>query len=119
MFDGIKNTLGTAQKAMQAKQQQERMQKLMATVVVTGSSKNGKLSVTVDGTNTILSVKIEPALINFVYESSTSKGIEDTLLPKCFKEALEDANKKLQPELMKKLQESGNLGDLMSMLGGG
>jgi DNA-binding protein YbaB len=119
MLNGIKNTLGTAQKAIQAKQQQERLEKLMATVVATGYSKNNKVSVTVNGKQNIVGMKIDYNLINFVYENTTSKSQEDVMIAKSVIEAYEDAQKKIQPELMKKLQESGNLNDLMGMLGNG
>lgn len=118
MLDGIKNSLGTAGKALQAKQQQDRLKKLMATVSATGYSKNNKVSVTLNGEQNIVNLTIDSALINFVHESTTAKGQNDTMIAKCVMEAFEDAQKKIQPELMKKLQESGSMSDLMGMLGG-
>jgi nucleoid-associated protein EbfC len=118
MLNGIKNTIGNVGKMAQAKQQQDKLDKLMSSVSAVGTSKNGKVTVTVNGKQTIVSIKIDPSLINFVYETQTSKNQEDTMISKSIMEAYEDAQKKIQPEVMKKLQESGNLSDLMSMFSG-
>ncbi|MGL4759792.1 MAG: YbaB/EbfC family nucleoid-associated protein [Patescibacteria group bacterium] len=118
MLNGIKNTLGNVGKIAQAKQQQDKLEKLMASVSATGYSKNKKVAVTINGKQNIVNIIIDPSLINFVYENTTSKGLEDSTISKSIMEACEDAQKKLQPEMMKKLQESGNLNDLMGMLSG-
>jgi DNA-binding protein YbaB len=118
MLNGIKNTIGNVGKMAQAKQQQDKLDKLMSSVSAIGTSKNGKVTVTVNGKQTIVNIKIDPSLINFVYETQTSKNLEDTMISKSIMEAYEDAQKKIQPEVMKKLQESGNLSDLMGMFQG-
>ena len=88
----------------------------MSSVRVAGISKNGKVSVVLTGDQKLAEIRIDPTLITFVYENFTSQGKEDTLLAKSIMEAVEDATSKVQAEVVKKMQETGSLGDLMSML---
>ena len=118
MLKGIQNTLGNAGKLLQMKQQQEKMDKMMSSITATGYSKNNKVSVTINGKQNIIAIKIDKALINFVHETTTSKEQDDTMISKSVIEAFEDAQKKIQPEMIKKMQESGDMSDLMSMIGG-
>jgi DNA-binding protein YbaB len=118
MFQGIKNTANMLSNANKMKAQQAKMQAILDSVVVTGSSKNSKVTARVSGSQKILDLKIEPALITFVQENFIAEGKEDTLLAKSIMEAIDDAITKVQPEVIKKMQESGSLGDLMSMLQG-
>jgi DNA-binding protein YbaB len=118
MLKGIQNAVGGASKMLQMKQQQEKMEKLMASISATGYSKNNKVSVTINGKQSIVSINIDKALINYVHETTTSKDNDDSLIAKCVMEAFEDAQKKIQPAMVKKMQESGDMSDIMSMLGG-
>ncbi len=116
MLDKIKNVSSMIQTANKLKQQQERLQKILATIRVNGQSKNQKVTVTITGEQKIVNIRIEPELINFVYENFTSQGKEESMLAKAIMEAFEDAISKVQGEVVKKMQETGSLDDFMSML---
>jgi DNA-binding protein YbaB len=116
MFQGIKNTAGAIANANKMKAQQDKLQKLLNSVRVAGVSKNGKVTVILTGDQKVVEIKIDPSLITFVYENFISQDKEDTLLTKSIMEAIEDAVSKVQAEVVKKMQETGSLGDLMSML---
>lgn len=116
MLGGIKNTASTLSNMNKMKQQQDKLQKLLASVSVSGVSKNGKVIVTMTGDQKIVDIKIDPTIIEFVYKNFVSEGKEDTLLSKSIMEALEDAMPKIQGEVMKKMQETGGIQDFMSML---
>ena len=64
----------------------------------------------------IVDIQIEPALITFVQENFISQGKEEKMMAKSIIEAVDDAISKVQGEVVKKIQETGSLGDLMSML---
>jgi DNA-binding protein YbaB len=116
MFQGIKKTANAVGNFQKMKAQQDKMTKLLNSVRVTGNSKNSKVNVTLTGDQKIIDIKIDPSLIEFVYENYISQQKEDALLAKSIMEAVEDAMTKVQPEVVKKMQESGSLGDLMGML---
>jgi DNA-binding protein YbaB len=118
MFGKVGQGLNNAGNMIKAKQQADQMQKMMQAISVQGVSKNGKVNITLNGEYKIVDLKIDGSLINFVFDSTTSKGKEDTSIAKFVMEAYEDASKKVQNAIMKKFQEEGNIGDLMSMLGG-
>jgi DNA-binding protein YbaB len=118
MLGGIGKGLSNAGQMMKAKQQADKMQKLMQSISVQGTSKNGKVNVTLNGEQKIVDMNIDSSLINFVYETTTSKGREDNTISKFIIEACNDAQNKVQGAVMKKIQESGDLGDIMSMLQG-
>lgn len=111
--------LGMLKKAQQARAQQKKYQDMLAGVVVHGQSKNSRVKVVVNGTQKLQSITIDPALITFIQENYISKGIEDNMLSKAIMEAVDDAMQKVQMEIVKKMQESGNMDELMAMLGGG
>jgi DNA-binding protein YbaB len=110
------NTVSAASNAMKLKSQQEKLQKLLASIRVTGVSKNGKVTVTITGEQKIVEINIDPALIKFVYENFTSQDKPDTMMSRAIVEAVDDAVSKVQMEVVKKMQETGSLEDLMSML---
>jgi DNA-binding protein YbaB len=116
MLDKIKNVSSMIQTANKLKQQQEKLQKILSTIRVNGQSKNQKVTVTITGEQKIVNIRIEPELINFVYENFTSQGKEESMLAKAIMEAFEDAISKVQGEVVKKMQETGSLDDFMSML---
>ena len=116
MLDKIKNVSSMIQTANKLKQQQERLQKILATIRVNGQSKNQKVTVTITGEQKIVNIRIEPELINFVYENFTSQGKEESMLAKAIMEAFEDTISKVQGEVVKKMQETDSLDDFMSML---
>ena len=116
MLQNIKNTAGLIANANKIKQQQEKLQKLLSSIRVTGASKNGKVTSVITGEQKIIEIKIDPSLVQFVYENFTSQGKEDTMMSKSIVEAVDDAIAKVQGEVVKKMQETGSLGDLMSML---
>jgi DNA-binding protein YbaB len=126
MFQGIKNVANSLSSMNKMRQQQARMQKMLQEVEVVGYSKNKKVEITVNGEHKIIKMFVDPTLIKFVVDNFyAGEQISDEQLEKgqkflntSIKEAFEDAVPKVQEGLMKKMQESGNLGEMMSMLGG-
>lgn len=116
MLNNLKKTAGLVSSANKAKAQQEKLQKLLMSIRVTGASKNKKISVTITGEQKIVEILIDPALIAFVYENFTSQSKEDTMLAKSIIEAVDDAIGKVQGEVVKKMTATGSIDDLMSML---
>jgi len=116
MLQGIKNAAGMVGQASKIKQQQEKFQKLLSSIRVTGTSKNGKVTVAITGEQKIVDIQIDPALITFVQENFVAQGKEEKMMAKSIIEAVDDAISKVQGEVVKKIQETGSLGDLMSML---
>lgn len=110
--------LGMLKAASQARAKQKKYQEMLEGVSVNGQSKNAKVRVTVNGAQKIKSLTIDPELIAFVYENYVSKGQEETMLAKSIMEATEDALSKIQMEIVKKMQESGSMSEIMEMLGG-
>ncbi len=116
MLDKIKNAASMVQTANKLKQQQDKLQKILSSIRVNGQSKNQKVTVTLTGEQKIVAIKIDPELIKFVYENFTSQGKEEQVMSKSIMEAVEDAISKVQGEVVKKMQETGSMKDLMSML---
>ncbi len=116
MFNGIKNAANTISNVNKVRQQQAKLQKLLSEISVSGVSKNGKVTAIITGEQKIKEIKIEPELITFVQENFVAQDKEDTLLAKSIIEAVEDAISKVQGEVVKKMQETDSLGDLMGML---
>lgn len=88
--------------------QAKEVKKMLDGVVVVGASSGNVVMITINGSHEVLGVKIE--------DGAAKEAIE-----KGVKAAYEDANKKLQMELMKQMQSMGGmggLGDMMKSLGG-
>ena len=125
MFQGLKDMANNASQMAKLKSAQDKMQKAMKSVVVTGASKNGKVSVTLDGENTVTDFKIDPEFINFIAENFT-KDVSDKdkvykgqqMIKSSFVEAVEVAKPKVQAEMIKMMQTSGDFNEMMGMLGG-
>ena len=116
MLDNLKKAGKAVSSVNDARQQQAKLQALLTEIQVTGYSKNKKVAYTVRGDQTFVKIEIEPALIKFVYENFIANDKPDTILSKSIAEAVDDAMSKVQGEVVKKIQESGSMGDLMSML---
>jgi DNA-binding protein YbaB len=116
MLNNLKNTGSALANANNIRQQQAKLQKLLSEIRVTGTSKNGKVTVTITGEQKIIDITIDPALIKFVYENFISADKPDTMLARAIMEGVDDAISKVQGEVVKKMQDTGSLGDLMSML---
>jgi DNA-binding YbaB/EbfC family protein len=116
MLNNLKNAGNLINNANQVRQQQAKLQKLLSEIRVTGTSKNGRVTVVITGEQKIIEINIDPALIKFVYENFISVDKSDVMLSKAIIEAVDDAISKVQGEVVKKMQETGSLGDLMSML---
>jgi|688.fasta_scaffold64091_5 DNA-binding protein YbaB len=131
MFQGIKNAGSLISNANKVRQQQAKLQKILQEIRVTGTSKNGKVTVIITGEQKIVDIQIDPSLIRFVYENfyqnltvvqndpekeqeNNQKG--QKFLSNPIIEAVDNAISKVQGEIVKKIQETGSLGDLMSML---
>ena len=122
MFGNLGKTVGNvasgASNMIKMKQQQDKMEAMMKSVSVKGVSKNGKVSVVLNGKQEIIDIKIANEVIEYSYNNSFLKNTEDVTIPRFVIEAYQDAAKKVQTEMVKKLQESGGMGDLMDMLKG-
>ena len=116
MLNNLKNAGNLINNANQVRQQQAKLQKLLSEIRVTGTSKNGRVTVVITGEQKIIEINIDPGLIKFVFENFISVNKPDTMLSKAIIEAVDDAISKVQGEVVKKMQETGSLGDLMSML---
>lgn len=110
--------IGMLKNAQKAKAQQKKYQDMLDTVTVSGASKNARVKVTVSGNQKLKGITIDPELITFVQENFVSKGQPDTMLSKAIMEAMDDALSKVQMEVVKKMQESGSMEEIMQMLGG-
>lgn len=134
MLQGIKNAGNLISNANKVRQQQAKLQKILQEIRVTGTSKNGKVTVVITGEQKIIDIQIDPSLIKFVYENflnlqttdqdkiADSNNRGQKFLSSPIMEAVADAIAKVQGEVVKKIQETGSVGDLMSMLqaaGGG
>lgn len=85
--------------------QAKHMKDLLDEVIVVGSGAGGKVMVTFNGSHEVLGVQIDDDLDR----AKIAQGVQD---------AITDANKKLQSELMKKMQDmGGGLDALKSMMG--
>lgn len=76
--------------------QGKQMKAMLDEVVIVGVGAGGKVMITVNGSHETLGVKIDETLERSKIEAG-------------MKEALDDVNKKLQGELMKKMKEMGGL----------
>ena len=83
--------------------QGKQMKAMLDEVIIIGRGAGGKAMVTVNGSHEVLGVQIDEAL--------DREKIADAV-----KDALNDVNKQLQVELMKKMKEMGGL-DMFKNLG--
>lgn len=83
--------------------QGKQMKAMMDEIVIVGSGAGNAVMITMNGSHEVLGVQIED-------------GAEKARIEQGVKEALADANKKLQQELMKKMQEMGGIGGLADMM---
>jgi DNA-binding protein YbaB len=125
MFQGIRNAANTLGQVNQAKQTQDKLQKMLQDIKVSGISKNGKVTVTVTGEQKIVDVKIDPTLIQFVADNFMNPNSDAVMIVKGQKmlsdnimEASNDAIGKVQVEMVKKMQENGGIGEIMNMFKG-
>lgn len=86
------------------RKQAKEMQNALSEIMVVGQSSGQRVMVTIDGNQSVQSVKIEP-------NDDVSKIEADV------KDALNDAMKKLQKELAAKMKGMGGLDALKDMLG--
>lgn len=85
--------------------QAKHMKQILDEVVVVGSGARGSVLITFNGSHEVLGVQI-------------ADGMEKAKIESGVKDALADANRKLQTELMKKMQDlGGGLDALKGMLG--
>lgn len=98
MFSKIKAVKGMHDQA-------KKMQALLADISVTGEAGWGKVKVQMDGNQKVLSVEIADELM------SDRAKLQETV-----KEAVNDAVKKLQTEVAKKMRDNGGL-DMLKNLG--
>lgn len=98
------NPLSQAKDLYKMQAEARAMQSKMKQLVVEGSSKDGNITVKVNGLNLIDNIEIADELIDLDLKNKLVKGI---------KQAVKDANKKLQKEMMRDL----DMGKLRSMLG--
>jgi DNA-binding protein YbaB len=85
--------------------QAKQMKEMLDQVIVVGSGASGNVLITLNGSHEVLGVQI-------------ADGMEKGKIETGVKDALTDANRKLQTELMKKMQDlGGGLDALKGMLG--
>ena len=86
--------------------QGKQMKVLLDAIIVVGSGANNAVMITQNGSHEVLGVQVQP-------------GSETATIERGIKEALADANKKLQSELVKVMQANGGGMDaIKNMLGG-
>ncbi len=85
--------------------QSKQMKTMLDEIIVVGAASGNKVMITMNGSHEVMGVQIED-------------GLEKTQIEQGVKDALSDANKKLQQELMKKMQEMGGIGGLADMMKG-
>jgi DNA-binding protein YbaB len=127
MLQGLKNIGQAAAGANKLRQQQAKLQKLLAEIEVEGKSKNGKVTIWMNGKQEVVRMFIDPSLIDFVQENFFKVEVDtdrkedfvnkgQKFLSSPIIEAITDATSKVQNAIVKKMQENGGIGDLMSML---
>jgi DNA-binding protein YbaB len=116
MLGGLKNAGSAMANFAKLKAQQDKLQKLLSSIRVTGTSKNNKVTVVITGEQKIVEINIDPALIKFVHDNFIVNNKPDTMMSKAIIEAVEDAVSKVQTEVVKQLQANGGIDDLMGML---
>ncbi len=87
--------------------QGKQMKAMLDEILVVGSGANGTVMITMNGSHEVMGVQVQ-------------EGADKATLERGIKDAIGDVNKKLQQELMKKVQENGGgLDALKNMMGGG
>ncbi len=76
------------------------LQQALSTVSAEGSAAWGKVKITMDGTQQITSVTIDPAMLAVDQKSSLEVAVKD---------AVNDVTKKIQVAAMQKMKETGGL----------
>jgi len=82
----------------QAREMQEKLQKETAEMRIEGSSGGGMVNVTLDGTKNLISIKIDPEVVN----SDDIEMLQDLIIA-----AFNDANKKVDESVSQKLGAMG------------
>lgn len=91
--------VGNIQKMLKtAKEMQEKLQKEMAEMKIEGSSGGGMVSVVLDGTKNLISLKIDPEVIN----KDDPEMLQDLIVA-----AFNDANAKVDKALSEKMGAFG------------
>ncbi len=83
--------------------QAKHMKEVLDSVIVVGSGASGKVLITLNGSHEVLGVSI-------------ADGMEKEKIESGVKDALTDANRKLQSELMKKMQDMGGIDAFKGMM---
>lgn len=127
-MQGVQNAANTVANANKLRQQQANLQKILQSIRVTGTSKNSRVTVVMDGNQKLLDIKFDPTLLVFAYENFFGVEFEDdeekekeegkgqNFLSKPVIEAVDDAITKVQAKIVEEIQRTGSMGDLMSML---
>ena len=86
--------------------QGKQMKAMLDEIIVVGGGASNAVMITMNGSHEVLGVQVQD-------------GADKATLERAIKEAIGDANKKLQQELMKKMQENGGGMDaIKNMMGG-
>ena len=121
MFNGVKNVMQGVGNMSKAQQAQAKYQKILQSIISSGISKNGKVTVQMTGEQKFVDVKIDPSLITFVNDNYMITGDQNDIvngqkiLSDRIGEAAADASSKVQVEMIKQIQENGGLGDMMEV----
>lgn len=100
--------LGALKNAWDMQKQAKQMQKDMKVILIDGSSKDGKLTVKIDGTQEINDIIVADELLN--------PAMKDILV-KDFKEAFKKAQEALQAHMVKNM-DMDQIKNMLSGLGG-
>jgi DNA-binding protein YbaB len=130
MLQGVKNAGNMMANAGKIRQQQAKLQKILQSIRIVGESNNKKVRVTITGEQKLTDIWIDPELIKFVNDNfiipaqqEQDMDRQQDMLARGQRffsapviEAMEKATSQVQKEIVKKIQETGSVGDLMSML---
>lgn len=100
--------LGSLKNVWEMQKQAKAMQKQMKDIAIEGSSKDGKVTVKMDGTQEIVDIVIADELLNVAMKDILKKDI---------KEAMKKAQEALQSHMMKNM-DMDQIKNMLSGMGG-
>jgi DNA-binding protein YbaB len=102
--------LQQAKNAAKLLSQQSKIKKILATVRAVGTSRNGKVRVTMSGEQKVIDVEVDEEIIKIEFQKILQKSIQ---------EAFESAIEAVQKTTMEAMQKGGGIDDLMGLLQAG
>lgn len=99
------NPISAGKNLMEMRKEAKKMKEQMQKIVVEGQSKKGWVKITINGAQEIVNIDMEDALMNPAKKKDLVQAI---------KESYEDANKKIQKEMVKDMDMS-KIKDMLGM----